>query len=346
MTSKKENVIKNRYDITCFIQAENCNPNGDPDLGNSPRQDSETEKGIITDVAIKRRIRNYVQAAKNGEPGYDILVKPGESMNLKIAEIVAKAYGKKNDETLPKKDENKKVDEAATIACENYWDVRTFGAVLSSGLNAGQIQGAVQIGMASSLDPIAVEDITITRMAYTTKKDFTTVEDYQKEKADQPIDKRRTMGTKQYIPYGLYKVKITVSANLAEKVGFSEDDLSLFLEALMQSYSSEVSATKMGMDVLAPVVVFKHVGTQPEGNNTEQNEKCAKLGCAPAYKLFDLVDVHKKEGVDAPRSYKDYGASIDMSKVPNGVVVGFKTSAFSDVEWNPTDNDWIEVRGR
>lgn len=336
-------IIKNRYDIVAMIQAENCNPNGDPSLGNLPRQDADTEKGLITDVAIKRRIRNYVQNAFAGKEGYDILVKQGESLNKDIAKLVLESAGVKNANDLPKVSNT---DKASQLACSTYWDVRTFGAVLSSGLNAGQIQGAVQIGMASSLDPITVEDITITRMAYADAKDLKTVEEYEKEEAERPTDKRRTMGTKQYIPYGLYKVKITVSANLAEKVGFSEEDLSVFLEALMQSYSTEVSATKMGMEVLAPVVVFKHVGTQAEGKNKEQNERCAKLGCAPAYKLFDLVDVHKKEGVDVPRSYKDYEASIDMSKVPNGVVVGFKTSAYTDVEWNPTDNDWIEVRGR
>lgn len=334
-------IIENRYDIVCFIQAENCNPNGDPQMGNLPRQDDETEKGIITDVAIKRRIRNYVQGAYGDKSGYDIIIKAGESINKAIAEVTLNAAKASTKKDIPA-DFNH--DEAANEACRRYWDVRTFGAVLSTGMNAGQIQGAVQIGMASSLDKVSVQDITITRMAYADAKDMNTVEEYEKEKAERAPDKRRTMGTKQYISYGLYKVKITISANLAQKSRFTEDDLAIFLEALMLSYSNEVSATKMGMDVLSPIVVFKHVGTQDAGTNTEQLKKEAMLGCAPAYKLFDLVDVRKNPDVETPRSYNDYVASIDTTKLPAGVKLGFKRNPFGAVEWDPKEDEWIQVK--
>jgi CRISPR-associated protein Csd2 len=322
--------ISNRYEFTMLLEASGCNPNGDPDMGNLPRQDEETGIGYITDVAIKRRIRNYIEDAFSDKVGCDILMKKGTSLNRKIAEAVLKVNGEKD---IPKDFTNQKVAETAAEMEKMYWDVRTFGGVLSTGLNAGQVRGAVQIGIAKSVDPIHVEDISITRMSYAEDpKKLKSMDDYLQEEQSRPDDKKRTMGNKQFIQYGLYIVKGTVSACLAEKNGFTEDDLNMLFEALIQMYNHDISASKEGMSVVSPLIIFKHVGTQTE-TNPEENARAAKLGCAPAYKLFRLLNVRKKADVEYPRSYDDYDVALNLSKLPGGVIAGIKEDAFSPVIW-------------
>ena len=318
-------IVKNRYEIMALVEAKMCNPNGDPDMGNRPRIDYGTGHGIITDVAFKSRMRAYVADAYANKDGYNILIQRGVNLNRNIAEAVLEV----SDDKV--KTNAKTTTDAAMFMANKYWDVRTFGGVLSTGLNAGQVRGAVQVGMAISVDEIEVEDITITRMAFV-DGNSSKMSDYDKIDEEKSEDKRRTMGTKQYTPYGLYVLKMTVSANLAEKVGFTEEDLKVLLESVMQMYDVESSSSKMGMSVLTPVVVFKHVGTQFD-KTSEDNIREAKLGCAPAYKLFDLLKVMKRDDVDVPRDHSDYNVVLELSKLPNGVECGLKTSVFGDIEW-------------
>lgn len=323
-------VLKNRYEIMALVEAKMCNPNGDPDMGNRPRMDYETGHGIITDVAFKARMRAYVADAYAGKEGCNILIQRGVNLNRNIAEAVLDVSGGKVKNNV------KATSDAAALMSSKYWDVRTFGGVLSTGLNAGQVRGAVQVGMSTSVDEIDVEDITITRMAFV-DGNSENMADYDKIDEERAEDKRRTMGTKQFTPYGLYVLKMTVSANLAEKVGFTEDDLKILLESVVQMYDVESSSSKMGMSVLTPVVVFKHIGTQFD-KTSEDNIREAKLGCAPAYKLFDLLKITKRDGVDVPRDHSDYNVVLELSKLPNGVECGFKTSAFGDLEWQTNDD--------
>ena len=318
-------VVANRYELMALIEAKMCNPGGGPDMGNLPRQDSDTGHGYITDVALKRRIRNYVDDGYQGVEGKAILMRSGTSINKKIAESVFRV----NDlQKVDKGFKNKKVPETTKDMLERYWDVRTFGAVLSTGLNAGQVRGAVQIGMALSVDPIEIEDITITRMVYADGKDFGTLGEYEKEENERPDDKKRTMGSKKFTPYGLYIMKGTISASLAEKTGFTEEDKDLLFEAILQMYNHDVSSSKQGMTVVSPLIVFKHVGTQ-EPSNAEQNAREAKLGCASAHKLYDLLNVEKKDGVEYPRDISDYNVILRLSDVPDGVEAGIKEAPFS-----------------
>lgn len=212
-------------------------------------QDLETEIGIITDVAFKRRIRNYIDVAYAGEDGMDILMRNGVSINKEIAKIVLEVNG---EEKFAEPFKNKKVPESAAAFCKRFWDVRTFGGVLSTGRNAGQITGPVQLGMAESVDPIHIEDMTITRMCYTDGNDFSTIEDYEREEAEHDEQTKRTMGEKKVVSYGLYVVQGTISPSLAIRTGFSEDDLNKLFEALLQMYEFDNSASKQGMRAASP----------------------------------------------------------------------------------------------
>lgn len=316
--------LKNRYEILALIQAKMCNPNGDPDMGNRPRIDLETNHGVITDVAVKSRIRAYVEDAYADVPGCKILIINGANINKAIAGAVLDV-----NNVTELKETNTKVNEAAAIMCKKYWDVRTFGGVLSTGLNAGQVRGAVQVGMATSVDPIEVEEISITRKAFTDNKSFTNIADYEKAETKMSEASKRTIGNKQYTPYGLYIMKMTVSANLAQKVGFTEEDLQMLLESIVQMYDNDISSSKMGMNVLTPVIVFKHVGTHRAGDPL--NEKESLLGCVSSYKLFDLLDIHKKDNVEFARDYKDYNIQLRLSELPNGVECYVKDGAFSSL---------------
>lgn len=327
--------IQNRYEFMYYVACTNCNPNGDPDMGNMPRLDPQTMQGFITDAATKRRIRNYVELAHQGEPGMNIIIQQATNINRHIAE--AKRAAGVEDCAKAKE----AVYAGRKKACELFYDVRTFGAVMSTGPNAGQVRGPVQITYGKSLDAVLPLDISITRMAVADKvKDGATVEDYAAWEQEQPEDKLRTMGRKQIIPFGLYEVRGFVSANLAEETGFDEEDLDILFESILNMYEHDRSASKGEMAVVSPLIIFKHVGTD---SDAEQRVRQAKLGCAPAHKLFDLVKVTKKAAVAYPRSYRDYDAVVKLDKVPSGVRIGFKPDPFSPIVWDalPDGEDWF-----
>ena len=321
--------VENRMEMMLLLEAKMCNPNGDPDAGNEPRRDPDGY-GVITDVAFKRWIRNYIQDAYGDEVGCDIMMSRGASVNRKIAEAVFEANGIDNAKALGKG--NTKVQESAAILANRYWDVRTFGGVLSTGLNAGQVKGAVQMGMAVTYDPIEVMNLTITRECYSDGKDFKTLDEYTEEERTRPDDKKRTMGEKSVVVYGLYQLQISISASEAQKVGFTEEDLNKLEEALLQMLDTNNSSSKMGLRLVTPLIIFKHVGTQVD-KTSDQNKREAKLGCASAQKLYELLSVVKKDGIVTPRSTDDYEISFNMAGVPNGVEVGMKYLPFEPVKW-------------
>ena len=288
--------IKNRYEFVVLFDVENGNPNGDPDAGNMPRVDPETGYGLVTDVCLKRKIRNYVEMAKEEEPGYRIYIK--DSVPLNTSDKEACSYvgvepaklkeAKKKDDNLDKK--------LRDFMCANFYDIRTFGAVMTTfvkaALNCGQVRGPVQIGFARSIDPIISQEVTITRVAITTEKDAE--------------NKSTEMGRKSIVPYGLYRAEGYISANLARRVtGFSEDDLELLWDAIVNMFENDHSAAR-GKMAVRELVVFKH---------------SKELGDCPAYKLFDAVEVKKNEGVEYPRKYQDYTVTIHNECIPESVEV-------------------------
>ncbi len=303
--------ISNRYEFLFLFDCQNGNPNGDPDAGNAPRMDPQDMRGLVSDVAVKRRIRNYVQLARgnrmaeDGRPGYAIFIEHAINLNRPIAKAHEETGGLPDEKKGAGKD---KVEGAKQWICRNFYDVRAFGAVMSTGANAGQVRGPVQIAFSRSVDPILALDASITRMAVAENvKGARSSKDIKKWEDDQPEDKLRTMGRKSLIPYGLYVGKGFISANLADPThggtGFSEDDLKLLWEAILNMYEHDRSSSK-GLMTVHPEYsfVFKHVGTD---TNTEQRVRQAMLGCTPAHKLFDLVE-SKIPHVEAPRSITDY----------------------------------------
>ena len=262
--------IQNRYEFMFYIQCVNGNPNGDPDMGNSPRMDPEDMHGYITDVAIKRRIRNYIQTAFDGQDGMSIIMQNATNINKYIAKAKETAgvnFAAKDKESIYKTRQE---------ACAMFYDVRTFGAVLSTGPNAGQVRGPVQISFARSVDPILPLDISITRMVVADgdkDKDSAYYEALEKET---PEDKLRTMGRKLFITYGLYEVRGFISANLAAETGFDDADLKALFEAILNMYEHDRSASKGEMSAISPLIIFKHVGTDTD---TAQRARQAKLGC-------------------------------------------------------------------
>ncbi len=279
--------IKNRIDFVYMFDVKDGNPNGDPDAGNLPRVDAEIGMGLVTDVCLKRKVRNYVQVAKELVDGYDIFIKEkailNDSIDASHEDESVKAKIKSGDKT----------ETARMVMCRNYYDVRTFGAVMSTGKNAGQVRGPIQLTFARSVDPITVTEHSITRMAVATKQE-----------AEKQDGGNRTMGRKSTVPYGLYICHGFISANLAQQTGFSEEDLSLFWEALKNMFDVDRSAAR-GLMSAQKLIVFKHD---------------SGLGNAPANKLFDLVKVEKVcDG--APRSFTDYSVTIDKERVPSNVTV-------------------------
>lgn len=278
--------IKNRYEFTVIFDVENGNPNGDPDAGNMPRIDPETSAGLVTDVCLKRKIRNFVEIFKEDEPYYNILVKPDKALNTKFTE----AYEVIGEKTGQKGKNPEAVRAARDYICQNYFDVRTFGAVMSTGNDpCGIVRGPVQISFAKSVDPIFTQDITITRQARTTE------------------DKRDTgeteMGRKSIVPYGLYRADGYVSAMLAQKITkFSEEDLELLWKAIINMFEHDRSAAR-GKMCVRKLYVFKHDSL---------------LGNAPANVLFDKIVISKKDGVEVPRSFNDYEITVDKN-MPEGV---------------------------
>jgi len=332
--------IRHRYEFMYFVECINGNPNGDPDMGNSPRLDPQDMHGLISDVAVKRRMRNYVQEAKGNTAPFGIVVQQSTNIN----KFIAKAHEESG--STAKAGSKDKVNAAKRWLCENYYDVRTFGAVLSTGANAGQVRGPVQLTFLRSLDAILPLDVSITRMAVAenieskSKGIKGTHAEYEQWESEQPEDTLRTMGRKQLIPYGLYEGRGFVSANIAEDVGFSDDDIALLWESLLNMYEHDRSASKGQMSVVAPVIIFRHVGTDTD---LAQRDKQAKLGCAPAHKLFELVKIMRKARI--PRNYTDYQLQIDLSAIPKGVEIGFAVPSASGVEisWNaiPTGQNWV-----
>lgn len=278
--------IGGRIDFVYMIDIHDGNPNGNPDAGNVPRIDIETSKGLITDVCLKRKIRNYVQLAKEGKPGYDIFIREKAVLNNEID----KAY--ETAEVKAAKGGNQ-IAAARKVMCQNYYDVRTFGAVMSTGKNAGQVRGPIQFTFARSVDPILFTEHSITRMAVATEKE-----------QEKQIGQNRTMGRKATIPYGLYVAYGFISPSLADGTGFSKEDLDVTIEALKNMFDVDHSAARGRMSA-KKLIMFRH---------------SSKLGNAPADKLFDLVKIdHVREGV--PRDFSDYRVIIDRDNLPEGVTV-------------------------
>ena len=280
--------LKNRYEFVLFFEVENGNPNGDPDAGNMPRIDPETSQGLVTDVCLKRKIRNYVDLSKGDKDKFDIYVRENAVLNetnlLAYKELDIKPEAKK----LPKKEE-----EATAVVkymCNRFFDIRAFGAVMTTEVNCGQVRGPVQLGFSKSLDVIVPQEVTITRMAVTNAKD---------------AEKERTMGRKHIVPYALYRAEGYISAALAQRTGFSEEDLDLLWEALLNMFEHDHSAAR-GRMASRKLIIFKHDSS---------------LGNAPAHKLFDLVTVSRSNLDAPPRSYKDYQISVGAEHLPSGVSI-------------------------
>ena len=287
-------VIGNRYEFVVFFDVESGNPNGDPDAGNMPRIDPETGFGLVTDVCLKRKIRNYVQTVKEGEPGYRIYVKEDVPLNRSDAEACDYVGVEPAKLKEAKKKDSQLDEKIRDFMCGNFFDIRTFGAVMTTfvkgALNCGQVRGPVQLGFARSVDPIMPHEVTITRVAITTEAD---------------AERKGTeMGRKYIVPYGLYRVEGFISANLARKTtGFSEEDLELLWQAILNMFELDRSAAR-GKMATRELIVFKHD---------------SELGNAPAYKLFDTVKAQKKPGVVTPRAYSDYQVIVEQEKLPAGV---------------------------
>lgn len=285
--------IKNRYDFVILFDVENGNPNGDPDAGNMPRIDPETGYGLVTDVCLKRKIRNYVEMAKEGEAGCRIYIKDQVPLNRSDAEALD-YLGINGDLKAAKKDDPEIDRKIRDFMCQNFYDIRTFGAVMTTfvkgALNCGQVRGPVQLSFARSIDPVVPQEITITRVAITTEADAE--------------NKGTEMGRKYIVPYGLYRAEGYVSANLARKVtGFSEEDLQLLWQAILNMFENDHSAAR-GKMAVRELIVFKHD---------------SELGNAPAYKLFESVQVKRKSDVEVPRSYHDYEVTVS-DELPSGVI--------------------------
>lgn len=278
--------LKNRIDFVYIFDVQDGNPNGDPDAGNLPRVDAETSCGIVTDVCLKRKVRNYVQLSKNCTQGYDIFIKEKAVLNTLID-------ASHEDETVKAADTKSKTAAARDVMCSKYYDIRTFGAVMSMGKNAGQVRGPIQFTFARSVDPIVPAEHSITRMAVATEKEA------EKQNGD-----NRTMGRKATIPYGLYVCHGFVSASLAKQTGFSEEDFTLFIDALKGMFDCDRSAAR-GLMSAQKLILFRHDSI---------------LGNAPANKLFDLVKVERTTD-NVPRSFSDYQVTIDKAKLPAGVSV-------------------------
>jgi CRISPR-associated protein Csd2 len=305
--------IANRYEFLFLFDCQNGNPNGDPDAGNAPRLDPQDMHGLVSDVALKRRVRNYVQIARGNQMPDAVFVEHATNLNRPIARAHEETGGLPEKGKAPKG----KVEAARRWMCENFYDVRTFGAVMSTGANAGQVRGPVQLAFARSVDPILALDAAITRMAVAEDvSGARSSQDLAKWEAEQPEDQLRTMGRKSFIPYGLYVGRGFISAHLAQQTGFHDGDLELLWEALLNMYEHDRSASKGLMTVQRPLYVFKHVGTD---SDAEQCRRQAMLGCAPAHDLFGLIRVEKVDGVAAPRSFADYEVTVARDRLPPGV---------------------------
>jgi CRISPR-associated protein Csd2 len=283
--------IQNRYEFVYLFDVTNGNPNGDPDAGNMPRLDPESSKGLVTDVCLKRKVRNFIELTEEETPGYDIYVKEKSVLNHQNQKAYDALDIKPIAKKLPK--DEKKAREVTAWMCANFFDVRTFGAVMTTEINSGQVRGPVQFAFAKSIDPIIPIEVSITRMAVTNEKD---------------LEKERTMGRKSIVPYGLYRVHGFISAKLAEKTGFSEPDLDRLWQALQVMFEHDHSAAR-GEMVARKLVVFKHKDA---------------LGNMPSHKLFDRVTIERVSGESGTPagSFDDYRISVNSDGLAeNGVSV-------------------------
>lgn len=287
--------IKNRYEFVYLFDVENGNPNGDPDAGNMPRIDPETSYGLVTDVCLKRKIRNFVEIVKSNQTPYEIYIREKAILN-QTHERAHQAVGVEDKgDSKKRKGTGEEVEKARAWMCSNFFDVRTFGAVMSTGVNCGQVRGPVQLNFARSIDAIVPMEVSITRMAVATEKE-----------AEQQSGDNRTMGRKHIVPYALYRAEGYISAHLATQTGFSEDDLKLLWEALVNMFDHDHSAARGKMNA-RKLVVFQHESA---------------LGNAPAHKLFDLVIVRRAGEEKRPaRAFSDYVVTVDRSSLPNGVAL-------------------------
>lgn len=286
--------IAHRYEFVYLFDVTNGNPNGDPDAGNLPRLDPETNRGLVTDVALKRKIRNFVTLDKDGGPGYAIYMQEKAVLNNQHKRAYDALEIKPEDKKLPK--DEAKAREITAWMCANFFDVRTFGAVMTTGVNAGQVRGPVQLGFATSVEPVLPLEISITRMAVTTEKE-----------AEAQSGDNRTMGRKHILPYGLYRAHGFVSAKLAERTGFSDEDLQLLWQALINMFEHDRSAAR-GEMAARKLIVFEHDNA---------------MGNAPAHVLFDTVKVARADQADdgPARSFADYRVSVNAEALPIGVSV-------------------------
>lgn len=337
--------IQNRYEFLYLFDCENGNPNGDPDAGNSPRIDPEDMHGLVSDVAVKRRVRNYIQAAFDNAAPNAIFVEHSTNLNRLILTAHEQTVG-----SVPEMEEEKVVLEEEAVTgkgskkskapksrvlparawmCSQFYDVRAFGAVMSTGANAGQVRGPVQVAFSRSVDPILPMDLSITRMAIAedVPNAKTSAQMLHWENETKPELKLRTMGRKALIPYGLYVAKGFVSANLAAGTGFSDDDLDHLWQALLNMWDHDRSASK-GVMACRGLYVFKHVGTDTDAS---QRVRQAKLGCAPAHRLLDfsmpsrkldnaIIEIGHREGLTgSTRSFADYTVTAHRDRLPSGV---------------------------
>lgn len=296
--------LKNRYDFMLVFDVKDGNPNGDPDAGNLPRVDAESGQGLVTDVCLKRKVRNFVALTQGAGKGYDIFVREKGILNNEIADAYARLgidLAKAPQDAADGKKRNKEgvgqgseVDKARAKMCADYFDIRTFGAVMSTGANAGQVRGPVQMTFARSVDPIVTLEHSITRMAVATEAEA------EKQGGD-----NRTMGRKNTVPYGLYVAYGFISPALAKQTGFSEEDLEIFWSALRQMFEHDRSAAR-GLMTTQKLIIFKHDSA---------------LGNASASELFAKVKIERKPGVNCPRSFADYSVTIDMDTIPGNVTV-------------------------
>ncbi|WP_040197367.1 type I-C CRISPR-associated protein Cas7/Csd2 [Candidatus Soleaferrea massiliensis] len=278
--------LEKRYEFVLLFDVENGNPNGDPDAGNMPRIDAETGYGIVTDVCIKRKIRNYVEITREDEPGFDIYVKDGIPLNTQHKKAY-EAYDMKPDKSLPK--DLALAQKLTGFMCKNFYDIRAFGAVMSTKVNCGQVRGPVQINFARSIDPIVPQELTITRVTVTSEED--------KQRKD------HEMGRKQIVPYALYRAEGYISANLAQKVtGFDENDLEVLWESLINLFEHDHSASR-GKMATRKLYIFEH---------------STPLGNAPSHLLFDRIRIERKKDVPVARKFQDYDIQVDRS-LPEGV---------------------------
>ena len=293
MSENRTTPIGNRYDFVFLFDVRNGNPNGDPDAGNMPRMDPETGRGLVTDVAIKRKVRNYVAMARSEAPGYDIYMRDGAVLNMQHR----RAYGSLGIEpdTKSKKAPKERAQELTRWMCDNFFDIRAFGAVMSTEVNAGQVRGPIQVTFAESVDPIVPMEVSITRSSVTNETDA--------------LKNDRTMGRKHIVPYGLYRAHGFVNARLANEptkgTGFSEADLALFWEALGLMFDHDRAAAR-GEMTARELIVFRHE---------------SDLGNAPAHKLLERVTVQRAGGEGPPRGFGDYAVAIEEAGLPSGVTI-------------------------